>query len=77
MRLTRSQLAKTADFEPVAEAALQPNSDALSQLVQTAYDHTQRGRFQPLWQGYVSHLSAYASAAATRMSPPSSRPGPT
>jgi len=66
MRLTRSQVSKTSDFEHVAEASLQQNSDALSQLVETAYDDTQRGRFQPLWQGYVSDLSTYASAAASQ-----------
>src|SRR5512132_3812154 len=38
IRLTRSQVAKTSDFEQVAEAALQHNSDTLSQLVETAYD---------------------------------------
>src|SRR5678815_5440161 len=37
LRLTRSQLAKSADFEQVAQASLQHNSDALSQLVETAY----------------------------------------
>jgi hypothetical protein len=66
LRLTRSQVAKSADFEQVAQASLQHNSDALSQLVETAYDHTQGGRFQPLWQGYVTDLSAYASAAASQ-----------
>ena len=66
MRLTRSQVSKASDFEQVAEASLQQNSDALSQLVETAYDDTQRGRFQPLWQGYVSDLSSYASAAASQ-----------
>jgi hypothetical protein len=70
MRLTRSQVAKTADVEQVADAALRQNSDALSQLVETAYDDTQGNRFQPLWQGYVTDLSTYASAVA-------SRPGPT
>jgi hypothetical protein len=66
MRLTRSQVAKTSDFEQVAEASLQQNSDALSQLVETAYDDTQGNRFQQLWQGYVSDLSTYASAAASQ-----------
>ena len=51
MRLTRSQVARTSDFQQVAEASLQHNSDALSQLVETAYDDTQGDRFQPLWQG--------------------------
>ena len=66
MRLTRSQVSRTSDFQQVAEASLQQNSDALSQLVETAYDDTQRGRFQQLWQGYVSDLSTYASAAASQ-----------
>jgi hypothetical protein len=66
MRLTRSQVAKTADFQQVTEASLQHNSDALSQLVETAYDDTQRNRFQQLWQGYVTDLSTYASAAASQ-----------
>jgi hypothetical protein len=66
MRLTRSQVAKTADFEQVAEASLQHNSDALSQLVETAYDDIQGDRFQQLWQGYVTDLSTYASAAANQ-----------
>jgi hypothetical protein len=66
MRLTRSQVAKTADVEQVADAALRQNSDALSQLVETAYDDTQGNRFQQLWQGYVTDLSTYASAVASR-----------
>ncbi len=66
LRLTRSQVAKAADFEQVAEASLQHNSDALSQLVETAYDDTQGDRFQQLWQGYVNDLSAYASAVASQ-----------
>jgi hypothetical protein len=66
VRLTRSQLSKAADVAQVAEASLQHNSDALSQLVNTAYDDTQRDRFQQLWQGYVSDLSTYATAAASQ-----------
>jgi hypothetical protein len=66
MRLTRGQLSKTADVQQVAQAALQHNSDALGQLVETAYDNTERDRFQPLWQGYISDLSTYASAAASQ-----------
>jgi hypothetical protein len=66
VRLTRSQVARTADFEQVAEASLQDNGDALSQLVETAYDGTQGDRFQQLWQGYVSDLSTYATAAASQ-----------
>jgi hypothetical protein len=46
MRLTRSQVSGTSDFQQVAEASLEQNSDALSQLVEMAYDDTQGGRFQ-------------------------------
>jgi hypothetical protein len=66
MRLTRSEVAKASDFRQVAEASLEENTDALSQLVGTAYDDTQRDRFQQLWQGYVTDLSSYASAAASQ-----------
>ena len=66
VRLTRSQVSQTSDFQQVAEASLQQNGDALSQLVNTAYDDTQGDRFQQLWQGYVSDLSTYASAAASQ-----------
>jgi hypothetical protein len=69
MRLTRSQVAKNSDFQQVAEASLQQNSDTLSQLVETAYDDTQGDRFQQLWQGYVTDLSTYASAAASQDAP--------
>ena len=77
MRLTRSQVAKTADVEQVTDAALRQNSDALSQLVETAYDDTQGNRFQQLWLGYVTDLSAYATVRPARTRRSSRRRGQT
>lgn len=66
MRLTRSEVTNASDFRQVAETSLEENTDALSQLVGTAYDDTQGDRFKQLWQGYVTDLSAYANGAASQ-----------
>jgi hypothetical protein len=66
MRLARSEVTNASDFGQVAETSLEQNSDALSQLVGTAYDDTQGDRFKQLWQGYVTDLSAYANGAASQ-----------
>jgi hypothetical protein len=65
MRLTRSEVTNASDFGQVAETSLEANTDALSQLVGTAYD-PQGDRFKQLWQGYVTDLSAYANGAASQ-----------
>jgi hypothetical protein len=64
MRLARSEVTNSSDFRQVAETSLEANTDALSQLVGTAYDDPQGDRFKQLWQGYVTDLSAYANGAA-------------
>ena len=66
MRLARSEVTNASDFGQVAETSLEANTDALSQLVGTAYDDTQGDRFKQLWQGYVTDLSAYANSAASQ-----------
>ena len=66
MRLARSEVMNDSDFGQVAETSLEANTDALSQLVGTAYDDTQGDRFKQLWQGYVTDLSAYAHGAASQ-----------
>jgi hypothetical protein len=66
MRLTRSAVTNASDFRQVAETSLEENTDALSQLVGTAYDDTQGDRFKQLWRGYVTDLSAYANSAASQ-----------
>jgi hypothetical protein len=57
-RLMRSEVTNVSGFRHVAETSLEENTDALSQLVGTAYDDPQGERFKQLWQGYVSDLSA-------------------
>ena len=66
MRLMRSAVMNASEFRQVAETSLEANTDALSQLVGTAYDDTQGDRFKQLWQGYVTDLSAYANGAASQ-----------
>ena len=66
MRLARSEVMNASDFGQVAETSLEANTDALSQLVGTAYDDTQGDRFKQLWQGYVTDLSAYANGVASQ-----------
>jgi hypothetical protein len=66
MRLTRSEVTNASDWRQVVETSLEANTDALSQLVGTAYDDTQGERFKQLWQGYVTDLSAYANGAASQ-----------
>jgi hypothetical protein len=63
LRLTRSEVSRTEDFRQVAEASLEENTDALSQLVASAYGGPDGGRFKQLWQGYVTGLASYAEAA--------------
>jgi hypothetical protein len=66
MRLARSEVMNASDFGQVAETSLEANTDALSQLVGTAYDDPQGDRFKQLWQGYVTDLSSYANGAASQ-----------
>ena len=66
MRLARSEVTNASDFGQVAETSLEANTDALSQLVGTAYDDIQGDRFKQLWQGYVTDLSAYAHGVASQ-----------
>jgi hypothetical protein len=66
MRLARSEVTNASDFGQAAETSLEANTDALSQLVGTAYDDTQGDRFEQLWQGYVTDLSSYANGVASK-----------
>ena len=47
-----------------AEASLQANTDALSQLVASAYGGAPADRFTPLWQRHLADLVAYAKGVA-------------
>ena len=66
MRLARSEVTNASDFGQVAETSLEANTDALSQLVGTAYDDNQGDRFKQLWQGYVTDLSSYTNGVASQ-----------
>jgi hypothetical protein len=60
----RGVVAATPDFVPVASAALQDNTGALSQLVSTAYGGAQGDRFRKLWQRHITDLLSYANGVA-------------
>ena len=60
VRLMRSVVAAAPDFVPVASASLQDNTDALSQLVTTAYGDANGDRFTKLWKRHITDLLAYA-----------------
>jgi hypothetical protein len=66
VRQMRSVVAAKPDFRQAADASLRQNSDALSQLVTSAYGGTHGARFKPLWQRHVIDLSAYANAVASQ-----------
>ena len=64
VRLMRSMVVAAPDLVPVASAALQDNTDALSQLVTAAYGDAQAGRFTRLWQRHITDLLSYAKGVA-------------
>jgi hypothetical protein len=64
VRLMRGLVVAAPDFVPVASAALQDNTDALTQLITTAYGNTQADRFKQLWQRHLKDLLAYANGVA-------------
>jgi hypothetical protein len=65
VRQMRSVVAATApELQRATEASLQANTDALSQLVASAYGGAPADRFTPLWQRHLGDLLAYAKAVA-------------
>jgi hypothetical protein len=64
VRLMRGVVVTAPDFVPVAGAALQDNTDALTQLVTTAYGNAQADRFKQLCQRHLKDLLAYANGVA-------------
>jgi hypothetical protein len=62
VRLMRAVVAGTPELRQAAEASLQENTQALTQLATVAYDDAQSQRFEQLWQRTVQHLTAYAQA---------------
>jgi len=64
VRLMRSVAIAAPDFVPVVSASLQDNTEALSQLVTTAYGGAQGDRFTQLWQRHITDLLSYANGVA-------------
>ena len=64
VRLMRSVVMAAPDFRQAAVASLQENTDALRQLVGSAYGSTQGERFQQLWQRRADDLFSYANGVA-------------
>jgi hypothetical protein len=63
-RLTRSMVANMPDLRQAAEASIHDNSNALRQVVASAYGGAQADRFGPIWQRHIDGLTAYADATA-------------
>jgi hypothetical protein len=66
VRLTRSLASAPPEFRQAADASLRQNTDALSQLVSSAYSDPDGDRFKQLLEGYVTNLTAYANAATSK-----------
>jgi hypothetical protein len=66
VRLMRSVVSAVPDFQQVANAALQDNTDALSRLVASAYGGAQADRFKQLWQRHIADLFRYANGVVNR-----------
>jgi hypothetical protein len=64
VRLMRSVVMAAPDFRQAAVASLQENTDALSQLVGSAYGSAQGQRYQQLWQRRTDDLFSYANGVA-------------
>jgi hypothetical protein len=64
VRQMRSVVAAAPELQRATEASLRANTDALSQLVASAYGGAPADRFTPLWQRHLADLLAYAKAVA-------------
>jgi len=65
VRLMRSAVSAGPDRQAAA-ASLQQNTDALHELVASAYGGVQADRFKQLWQDHIADLSSYANGAANK-----------
>jgi hypothetical protein len=65
VRLMRSVATPAPDFRQAATASLRQNTDALAQLVTSAYGSAQGGRFRQLWERHITDLLAYANGVAS------------
>jgi hypothetical protein len=65
VRQMRSVVAAAPNFQQVAGASLQANTDALRQLVASAYGGAHADSFTQLWQRHIADLVAYAKGLAS------------
>jgi hypothetical protein len=64
VRLMRGVVSTAPDFERAVSGSMQENTDALSQLVASAYGDAQGDSFKALWQRHLAGLVSYANAVA-------------
>jgi hypothetical protein len=64
VRQMRSVLTGTPTYRQAADAELGEYTEELAQVVGGAFGEDQGERFEPIWQGSITHFSAYAEAVA-------------
>jgi hypothetical protein len=64
VRSMRSVVSSPAELQQAAGTSVQENTDALTQLVASAYGSAEGQKFKDLWQQHVTDLSSYAKAVA-------------
>jgi hypothetical protein len=64
VRQMRGVVAAAPDVQQMAGASLQANTDALRQLVASAYGGAHAGSFTQLWQRHLADLVSYAKGVA-------------
>jgi hypothetical protein len=64
VRQMRSVLTATPTYRQAADAELEEYTEELAQVVGGAFGEDQGERFEQIWQGSITHFSAYAEAVA-------------
>jgi hypothetical protein len=64
VRSMRSMVSSPAELQQAAGTSVQENTDALTQLVASAYGSAEGQKFKDVWQQHVTDLSSYAKAVA-------------
>jgi hypothetical protein len=64
VRQMRSVLTATPTYRQAADAELEEYTEELAQIVGGAFGEDQGERFERIWQGSITHFSAYAEAVA-------------
>jgi hypothetical protein len=66
VRQMRSVLTGTPTYRQAADAELEEYTEELAQVVGGAFGEDQGKRFEQIWQGSITHFSAYAEAVAAK-----------